>query len=376
MNMDGQILPFTIDLSKVGDEKYLMTFVNGEERMPSDTFSLSGDSAIISLSIFDSAFEVEFKEESFSGEFVKYYRKNDYRIPVTAQISDNPEFSVSDTSPADIEERYAVTFVTNDGDTTEAVGEFTQNGTDVKGTFLTPTGDYRYLTGVVDGDSLKLSTFDGDHAFLFTAKIEDNGQLNGSFWSGIHWYEDWTAVPDPDASLPDPSQMTYMKEGYDSFNFEFPDLDKNMVSLNDERFEDKVVIIQLLGSWCPNCMDETRFLADWYKKNQDLPVEIVGLAYEKKDDFEYAAKRVSKMKERLGVDYPVLIAGNADKERAAETLPMLNRVIAFPTTIVLDKDQEIRYIHTGFSGPGTGDHYIRFTEHFKELIEKLAREKV
>ncbi|NMM50074.1 peroxiredoxin family protein [Marinigracilibium pacificum] len=376
MHMKGQTLPFTIELTKFDNQNYLMTFVNGEERMPSDTFSIVNDSAKVTLNIFDSAFEIVFNNDSFKGEFVKYYKKDDYRIPIEGELSNDPEFQLNNKEAVKIAEKYSVKFVDEEGIVTESVGEFVQTGNDVKGTFLTPLGDYRFLTGVVDGDSLKLSTFDGDHAFLFLASINENNELTGSFWSGIHWYEDWTAIPDPNATLPDAGELTYMKEGYDSFEFSFPDLEGNMVSVSDEQYDNKVVIIQLLGSWCPNCMDETKFLAEWYNNNQDLPVEIIGLAYEQKDDFEYASGRVSKLKDRLKVDYTILIAGNADKEKAAKTLPMLNNVIAFPTTIVLDKNKDIRYIHTGFSGPGTGDHYIRFAEHFDELINKLANEEI
>ncbi|MDZ7612588.1 MAG: TlpA disulfide reductase family protein [Flavobacteriaceae bacterium] len=95
-------------------------------------------------------------------------------------------------------------------------------------------------------------------------------------------------------------------------DFSFKDLQGNMVSLEDPRFQNKVVLIQILGTWCPNCMDETRFLADWYRKNKHRGVEIIGLAYERKPDFTYAKTRVQKMKEIMGVDYEVLIAGVSD----------------------------------------------------------------
>ena len=46
-------------------------------------------------------------------------------------------------------------------------------------------------------------------------------------------------------------------------------------------------MLQLSGTWCPNCKDETKFLAPWYEKNKDRGVEIIGLAYEKKADRAY-----------------------------------------------------------------------------------------
>jgi hypothetical protein len=68
------------------------------------------------------------------------------------------------------------------------VGEFKQVGQKVTGTFLTTTGDYRFLEGTVSGDQLYLSCFDGGHAFLFTAKIADTNTLtDGKFFAGLSW---------------------------------------------------------------------------------------------------------------------------------------------------------------------------------------------
>jgi thiol-disulfide isomerase/thioredoxin len=148
-----------------------------------------------------------------------------------------------------------------------------------------------------------------------------------------------------------------------------------MISSADERFKGKVVILQIFGTWCPNCMDETKFLSEWYNKNKDRGVEILGLAYERKDDFEYASDRVKKMKEKLDVPYDFVVAGTNDKLKAAETLPMLNKVLAFPTTIFIGKDGKVKHIRTGFEGPGTGIYYEQFKQRFNELINELLTEK-
>jgi hypothetical protein len=116
-------------------------------------------------------------------------------------------------------------------------------------------------------------------------------------------------------------------------------------------------------------MDETRFLTDWYPKNKDRGVEIIGLAYEQKADFDYASGRVKKMKEKLNVPYDILIAGT--NANASETLHALNRVIAFPTTIFVGKDGQVKHIHTGFSGPGTGVYYEQQQERFNEVVNQL-----
>ena len=146
------------------------------------------------------------------------------------------------------------------------------------------------------------------------------------------------------------------------------------VSLSDPRYKDKVVVVQLLGTWCPNCMDETKFLSYWYERNKQKDVAIIGLAYEKKKEFAYAKERVGKMADKLDVGYDILIAGTADNQKAAETLPMLNHVMAFPTTIFIDKQGNVRRIHTGFSGPGTGEAFEIFVKDFNRFMEKLLQE--
>ena len=118
-------------------------------------------------------------------------------------------------------------------------------------------------------------------------------------------------------------------------------------------------------------MDETKFLTKWYDENKNRGVEIIGLAYEAKDDFDYAKSRVEKMINKYGVKYDFLIAGTNDKEEASKTLPMLNRVISFPTMIIIDKNGELVSIHTGFSGPGTGKYNDEFVQNFNTKMDSL-----
>jgi hypothetical protein len=77
------------------------------------------------------------------------------------------------------------------------------------------------------------------------------------------------------------------------------------------------------------------------------------------------------MIDKLDVGYDFVIAGTNDKEKAALTLPMLNKVVAFPTTIFIGRDGKVKRIHTGFSGPGTGVYYDQFVQHFNEVVNEL-----
>jgi thiol-disulfide isomerase/thioredoxin len=165
-----------------------------------------------------------------------------------------------------------------------------------------------------------------------------------------------------------------LREGYTALDFNLPDLNGNMISLSDRRFDDKIVIVQLLGSWCINCMDETKFLANWYKENNDKPLEIVGIAFERKDDLSYAKQQLSRHINRFDVTYPILFGGPNNKGNIQKTLPALENFSAFPTTIFIDKKKQVRKIHTGFSGPGTGRYYDEFVKDFNEFVEVLVKE--
>ncbi|MEO7530259.1 MAG: TlpA disulfide reductase family protein, partial [Sediminibacterium sp.] len=275
----------------------------------------------------------------------------------------------------DITGRWAISFTKGDAVSRPAIGEWQQKGNTVRGTILTPTGDYRYLSGVVSGDSLQLSTFDGVHAFLFTAKIDSDQKITGgTFYSGATSSEPWEAIKNANATLPDVAAM-HVKDGQDKLNFSFYDLNKKRVSINDAKFKNKVVVIQIMGSWCPNCMDETAFLSDYYRKNKQRGVEIIALAYEYSTDFERSKQSIEKFKKRFNVQYTLLNTGVTvtDSLRTEKTLPQLTTIKSFPSTIFLDKNGKVSLIRAGFEGPGTGIHYEALKKDFEETVTRLLK---
>lgn len=372
VNVQGQDLPMNFEVAK-NNGTYEVTVINNNERIVLDEISIVDDSVIMLMHIFDTEIHAKINKTTLTGYYIKNYEK-DFRLPFTATFGDTHRFvSASEAPSVDYSGTYDVIFL-HEGDTTVAVSIFDQIGNSVTGTFLTPIGDYRYLQGNVVKDQLLLSTFDGNHSFVFKADKQPDGSLIGDFWSGKDWHETWTGFKNENASLPDAESLTYLKDGFETVDFSFPDLAGNLISPTDVRFKNKVLILQIFGTWCPNCMDETKFLSQWYPKNKDRGVEILGLAYEAKDDFDYASGRVAKMKEKLSVPYDFVIAGNKDKEEAAKTLPMLNHVLSFPTTIFIGKDGMVKRIYTGFSGPGTGIHYEQFIQRFNETVNDCLAE--
>ena len=351
-------------------------FSNGPERVEVPLVKSDGDGWILRFPAFNNTLRLEPAGEQLQGDLTLVKRGYEQTMPLSAEPYDGYRFIPQPRPAVDVTGRWAVTFTEDDGMTSEAVGEFDQQGGDITGTFLTAKGDYRYLAGEVDGTRVMLSTFDGAHAFVFTATASPDGKLAGDFWSGTRWHESWVAKRDFEARLPDAYELTYLKEGYDRLEFTFPDLQGNPVSLSDEQFEGKVVLVSLAGSWCPNCADEMAFLAEVYREHADRGLEIVTLLYEHFDDFELAAEQGRALAQKHGADFEILVAGISDKAAAAETLPMLNHVLAFPTLIFIDRDGSVRHIHTGFAGPGTGQHYLDFKQKFSMLLDKLLEEEV
>ncbi len=372
----GGELPFGLDLDKLDDTTFLVHALNGAERLQLDTAHVRGDTLHIPIDIFDSELVAAVGDSTLRGRYTRYNAgKWAYDLPFSARFGQTFRFTPTQAQPAaDLSGNWAVTF-RSEKDSTRAVGVFKQQGNDLTGTFLTPTGDYRYLAGQVEGNQLKLSTFDGSHVYLFKATLDSSrNRLVGEFWSGAKGYKKWTALRDDKAALPDANALAYLKKGYDRIDFTFPDLTGKPVSLSDPKFRNKVVVVQIMGSWCPNCMDETNFLAPWYDKNKSRGVEIVGLSYEKVPTLAASGPKLERMKKRMNVGYDVLLAGFHTTDSVAASLPMIEKVLAFPTTIFIDKQGKVRRIHTGFSGPGTGKYYDEFVEEFNQFMDKLLAE--
>jgi len=294
------------------------------------------------------------------------------RLPFRAVAGQSYRFYPTPASnPPSVGGRWAVTFTGKDGVGSPAIAEFAQYGARVVGTVLDPTGDHRFLEGEVAGNELRLSRFDGGSAFLYHATLGADGTLAGTFWSGT-WSEDHLlAHRDEQASLTDPAVAAAAAATPAPFAFSFPDLDGRTVSFSDERFRNKVVIVSIGGSWCPNCHDEAAFLAPLYRDLHQSGLEIVYLQFEYFGDFPQAVAANRRFVDEFKIDWPVLIAGVSDKDEASRKLPRLGRVFAFPTTLVLDRKGELRDVHSGFEGPATGKHYEEFRQNFGALLKDL-----
>jgi thiol-disulfide isomerase/thioredoxin len=356
--------------------EFEISFNSGGEAIQIPKAYLEDDELVMEFVHYDSKIRVRWDREltRLEGEWIKRAGLEKWsRLPFHAT---RPKHAISHFKPyPSVAGRWAVDFSSEE---LPAVGIFETvqaNQPHVRGTFLTAKGDYRYLAGrTFDDGSLELSCFDGAHAFLFKAKLQEDGTLAGDFWSRDNWHETWTARRDETAALPDPMRLTRWQEAVSLEALRFPDPDGRVWSLADPALAGKARIIEVFGTWCPNCNDATRYFLELQERFGSRGLSILALAFELTGDFERDAGQVQRYREHHGIEYPILVAGLSDKKEAAKAFPALDRVLAFPTTIFLDAAGEVRAIYTGFSGPATGPAYDRLRQQFESLIEEILSE--
>ena len=249
-----------------------------------------------------------------------------------------------------------------------------QSGAEVSGSILRVDGDTGFLIGRWQNGQLVLSHFAGQGPLLFEAKLNRDGSLGialnrSANYLGVRKSQARAqGVPDP----PDPTRYTSVNDPTVPFRFSFPDMEGKVVSNTDARFKDKVVLLAIGGSWCPNCQYEAPFLVDLYKEFHPQGLEIVGLMFEADDDPALARRHVQTFVKRFGILYTMLLAGTPDNIN--QRLPELVNFGAYPTTIFLGRDGRVRSVHAGFASQATGQEYVRLKGEVRGLVERLLTE--
>ena len=373
---DEIAIPFVFDI-EINPSGMVMNIINAEDTISVNNFRLIGDSVLITLPFFDAEFMVKVSATKMQGRWTRHLPKGNTSMLFEASVKQT-RFDESHKTAPNLNNTWDVKFFdTAFKDSSDAIGKFQSAQSKITGTFLTSTGDYRFLEGVFDGEKIRLSTFDGSHAYLVIADFnpQNNRINNGIFYSGLNNKEFWNASFNPKAALPDAEKLTFLKEGFQSIQFEFPDLDNKPITLEDTSFKGKVVLLQIMGSWCPNCLDESKLMTSIYQQYQSKGLEIIGLCFEKSEDINIVKKNITNFKNQLNITYPLVIAGNTQKGSVNKALPMLANFVAFPTLIIIDKKGKVRNIHTGYSGPATGVFFTEFKNHFIATLENYLNEK-
>ncbi len=373
---ENKTAPFLFEVRNSGTDSTTVTLWNGEERVVLDSVSLRGDTLLIPIVAYDAYISAVVSGDSMQGAFVKNYIENDPGVPFRAKFGVNDRFAPATALPdARIDGKWDVLFVGEKGDTSRNVGVFKSDGPLVTGSILTNSGDLRFLEGAYTATGVRLSAFSGLSPYLIEIDFANDSTFRGKFHTtrGVTQIE---GARNDYAELADPYSLAQLKPGFRSLGFRLPDLEGQTVSLGDERYRGKVVVVSILGSWCPNCLDEMEFLSPWYDENRHRGVEVVGIAFERKNDFEYAKKALTRLKERYGVNYPIVFGGEVGKESVANALPELDNFSSYPTTLFIDKKGDVRKIHTGFNGPATGLFYEEFKKDFNALVDSLLSEDI
>lgn len=371
--VDDEQVPVNFEIGKKGSGT-VFTVLEGDRR---DTFRLERvgkDSLHISPETFDyRLFAKILPDGSLTGEYrhlapgntsrvLRFEAKNgeEYRF-VKPGTEIRPVLNLSGTWSFSIAER--------EGDAANRVAVFSQDKNELKGIVLAITGDTGDLEGNISGDRFWLSGFSGTGVTLVQGRVDSTGRLKGTIGFGSRALN-FTGVRDENAAIADAYGLTHLKPGFSKLELRLPNLNGDTVSLSDDRYKGKVVVIDILGSWCPNCIDQIEFLNPWYEQNKERGVEIIGVGFEVKDDLGYARKTLGKLVDKYGIRYEMLFGGKPDSENVQSKFEALNTFLAFPTTIIIGRDGAVKAIHTGFAGRGTGRFYQEFVENWNREMDK------
>lgn len=381
---DGE-LPFLFEVIYENENDFYIEIINGEERIRLDDIIVGlnrqtvKDTIRVDFPIYETYISALYEANVMEGLW-HVPSKGQYAIPFVGMYGDGYRFTRLRKKPTvDITGKWEVMFGVDGDEPYPAVGEFVQKDNHVSGTFRTETGDFRYLEGTIQSNlekgynKLYLSTFDGSHAFLFEAKVTDDLEMIGTFRSGTHYKTTWTAKKNEQAMLTNANELTFLNEGYETLDFAFENPEGNMISPTNPEYDGKVKIVQIFGTWCPNCRDETKFLQKYLAENNNPDLAVIALAFEKHEEKDRANKAIQTYKDKMNLSYEMVVAGTSDKKEAAKALPALNHVLSYPTMIFMDKKGKVRRIHTGFSGPATSE-YEAFKAEFDEFVKELSAE--
>ena len=151
-------------------------------------------------------------------------------------------------------------------------------------------------------------------------------------------------------------------------DFKLPDLNGKIVSLSDEMFKNKAVVVNIMGTWCGGCKQEVPYLVKFYDKYKDKGLEIISISFERDTEKE-ALKLVSDFKKKNKINYTMLYGGITDKKNVESVIKGLKLFHGYPTTIYIGRDGKVQYMHSGF--------YIPTNPHKKwqlDLIESHINE--
>jgi thiol-disulfide isomerase/thioredoxin len=369
---DNDKIPFPIQFTQKGDD-VSASFFNGDERVTSTSGRLAGTSLIVNFDHYATRLNAELTDGVIKGTYgnTRYgFHEFEARPHHHAAPSNERAPDIS-----------GVWDLPNDSPKGEHAWRLIikQHGTKVSAAILRVDGDTGALIGTIHQGKFILNHFDGARASVLEIVPNADGSLAVSL-RGFHSpAKNFTAVRLEEAKakgLPeptDPDEHTRVKDPNEPFHFSFPDLSGKTVSDTDPQFKGKVVIVNVTGSWCPNCHDEAPFLEDLYRKYHAQGLEIVALDFEEPEQRKDPTRLQAFIK-KYGIEYTYLIAGEPSELQVK--IPQAENLNSWPTTFFLGRDGKVNAIHAGFAAPASGEFNIALKKEVNERIEKLLGENI
>ena len=376
-------VPFRLEIARDG-AAVQGWFFNGDQKVRSTSGHFEDGKLILNFDIYASRLEATLKDGVLEGQYGRYsaathnitrgssFRATIYRPQPKAAAADAPSIDGLWEIPLSESRKHG-----------ESSWRFivSQSGADVSATILRIDGDTGALTGTYADGRFVLSHFSGGRPARLEVTQAGDGSLDLVLRDGhpeVSPGNRLKAVRPAQAraqGLPvpsDPTLHTGVKDPNERFHFSFPDLNGQTVSDGDARFQGKVVLVNVTGSWCPNCHDESPYLAELYRKYHKAGLEIVALNFEEEEQLKDPTRLHAYVK-RYGIEYPVLLGGTQSEVNAK--LPQAVNLNSWPTTFFQDRSGHIRQVHVGFAAPASGEFNTLLKEEFTTEIERLLAEK-
>ena len=367
LNLNGTEIPFKIEFA--GDGANIKGwFFNGDEHENSTGGKFENGSLVLNFDSYASVLKATLKDGVLDGE----YSTRGKPLPIHAvRAVPQPPSKVKAPNISGLWYMEGVSSRKHDEKAWQFVIQ--QRGPEVTGAILRVDGDTGTLTGSYRDGKFVLSHFSGGRPALLVVTPQNDGTLLVDL-KGQHHEGVITAVRPEQArakglDLPtDADQHTRVTDPTKPFTFSFPDLNGNIVSNTDQRFQGKVVLVNVTGSWCPNCHDEDEFLPALYNKYHAQGLEIVALDFEEPEQLADPVRLKTLVKE-YGTEYPVLLGG--ETSTAKDKLPQASDWDSWPTTFFVGRDGLVKFVHAGFPSPGSGELYKKEKAEFIAKVEQL-----
>lgn len=366
-------LKMFLDLTSAEPSGY---FLVGDEKTQIPEVFKRGDSLFLIISEYGAELKALWKNNLLAGRYYRYRADTTFLNFSASPVSLFKELPVDETTSKQSGVALVGNFRTilRAGEKVDSSkgATFWMKNDSIYGTILDQSGDHGLMVGKQLGTTIALHRFTGWQASMIELEY-----ANG-MWEGKYYIRDLPAESImlvsifESASEPLPTRVTKMRDQKAHFSFYGVTIEGDTIRNSDERFKGKALIVDIMGTWCHNCLDAAPLLQQLYTEFKDQGLEIIGLSFELKNDLPLAQKNLRIYSKRHGVTFPLLFTGNTERSNVDTQLrSQLEDFFAYPTTLFIDKKGRVKKIHSGFNGPGTGERYQKEIQTFYSTVREL-----